>query len=527
MGIRTRLEQLVENDDLVTRIRGGVSFEGGENIYNPLGLSLKDGEYSAFNQGYGIDGLKEPLVRPGKVLNTGIGDSFVRGGIATAVQRRAEDALRIGKFLISPKGLNFIAKQVGLQLSNPRINKPHKGVLDLFPPENQRTYNGGVNTLLSVGLGSTTSGLYKKREGGVVPHQGYVDSIGNQESGTGISGIKEGDNRLLKLREETIATAGQNQLKKWTENKTNPLYDYVGGPDSIFGIGKTTIRRYNITNPDGLLTVPRDRKEEISSKSVINFLNDGTDGRLGLGSNYSTAATGSGKSYHRENRIGLGNPGVGANPYKGGRWDRDDKHIRQKNEDGSLRYDVYDAGRVDMINAMDIVRIKDGDHQKSAFRDLVRFRFEAIEADSENFSESDTMVFRAFLESFDDNYNASHNEFKYNGRGEHFYTYNSFKRNLNVSFKVAAQTRWEMMPIYRKLNFLVSNTAPEYSSYGRIRTPMIRMTVGSWCNRIPGVLSSVSLKWQKDYPWEINLDGPEIGGKGGGPHMLVLPHVRS
>ena len=131
------------------------------------------------------------------------------------------------------------------------------------------------------------------------------------------------------------------------------------------------------------------------------------------------------------------------------------------------------------------------------------------------------MVFRAFLEDISDDYSAEHNNFKYNGRGENFYTYNGFKRDISVSFKIAAQSRHEMMPLYRKLNFLVSNTAPDYSPEGRMRTPYVRMTVGHWMNRIPGVISSVGLKWVTDYPWEINMDGPESTN----PHMLVLPHV--
>ena len=81
-----------------------------------------------------------------------------------------------------------------------------------------------------------------------------------------------------------------------------------------------------------------------------------------------------------------------------------------------------------------------------------------------------------------------------------------------------------MMPIYRKLNFLVSNTAPDYDGdSGRMRTPYVRLTVGSWMNRIPGVIKSVGLKWQKDYPWEINLTGPEDAAADS--DMLVLPHV--
>ena len=152
-------------------------------------------------------------------------------------------------------------------------------------------------------------------------------------------------------------------------------------------------------------------------------------------------------------------------------------------------------------------------------RDLIRFRFEAI--DSDNPTKSDTMIFRAFLDDLSDDYKASHNSINYNGRAEDFYTYKSFQRNISFSFKVAAQSRHEMMPIYRKLNYLASNTAPEYSN-GRIRTPFMRLTVGGWLDRLPGVLSSVNLKWQKDYPWEIAIDSPENGMDS---HMLVLPHV--
>ena len=80
-----------------------------------------------------------------------------------------------------------------------------------------------------------------------------------------------------------------------------------------------------------------------------------------------------------------------------------------------------------------------------------------------------------------------------------------------------------MMPLYRKLNFLASNTAPEYNkTSGRIMTPYMRVTIGSYLNRVPGVINSIGIKWQKDYPFEISLDSPENGMDS---HMLVLPHV--
>ena len=208
--------------------------------------------------------------------------------------------------------------------------------------------------------------------------------------------------------------------------------------------------------------------------------------------------TANGKRFIREERVNLGNPG--------------NTRINQFN------YDAYLPQTVDKINALDVMRTK-GEFNKQEFRDLIRFRIEAIDSDKPD--EADTMMFRAFLDDYSDNYTANWNNFKYNGRGEEMYTYNSFKRTLNFSFKVAAQSRWEMMPLYRKLNFLVSNTAPEYKKT-RMRSPFIRLTIGSMIDRTPGILTSVGLKWQKDYPWEISIDSPENGRD---KEMLVLPHV--
>ena len=53
-------------------------------------------------------------------------------------------------------------------------------------------------------------------------------------------------------------------------------------------------------------------------------------------------------------------------------------------------------------------------------------------------------------------------------------------------------------------------------------TPFIKLTVGHYLNRVPGVLSSVGISWKKDYPWEIALDS---GKDGRDKDMLVLPHV--
>ena len=240
--------------------------------------------------------------------------------------------------------------------------------------------------------------------------------------------------------------------------------------------------------------------------------------RLGgthVGSDYWTKVKGSWwKTYHRESRVNMGNPGVRAPSFSG---DELSSYIRKKSSTGQLDYSVQNFDKVDVINAMDIVSSEK--HNSHWIRDLVKFRIEAV--DNDDPSKSKMMVFRAFLDTFSDAYNAQHNEFRYNGRAEPFYTYEGFSREINFGFKIAAQTRYEMKPLYRKLNYLVSQTAPEYRN-GRMRAPYVKLTIGSMIDRIPGLMGSVTLTWQKDYPWEISISSPEEGLD---KKMLVLPHV--
>ena len=238
---------------------------------------------------------------------------------------------------------------------------------------------------------------------------------------------------------------------------------------------------------------------------------------------------GGGRKSLREAKYGLGDPGI---PISGG--------ILKKltGISSPLEYNVS-TGVIDKVNALRIFEsgnsIPDLNEQES--KDFVPFRFEVINPNGTD-RPSNIIVFRAYLDSISDDYNATHNSYKYNGRGEEFYTYNKFNRKIAVSFKIAAQSRFEMKPIYQKLNYLAAQTAPNYSSTGRIRTPYCKLTIGHWFNKIPGLITSVSLSWQKDYPWEIALDREFIREfneekdinivtdiKGKDRDMLILPHV--
>ena len=236
----------------------------------------------------------------------------------------------------------------------------------------------------------------------------------------------------------------------------------------------------------------------------------------------------------RENKYGLGSPGGPtskkafdklidiANPFAKGQdsdtatsLDATKKIYNVPIDDSYLKVDkVNMLGIYNMIGGEfeDDTKLKDFEGSN----DFIPFKFEVI--DHQNPLKTKLIQFRAFLDSFGDDYNASYNEVKYNGRPEKFYTYSEFERSISVGFKIAAQTRHELKPLYRKLNYLASQTAPGFFG-GRMITPYIRLTVGDWCKRIPGIIPSVGLAWNQDYSWEIKA------GTDNDDDVLMLPHV--
>jgi hypothetical protein len=143
-------------------------------------------------------------------------------------------------------------------------------------------------------------------------------------------------------------------------------------------------------------------------------------------------------------------------------------------------------------------------------RDLIKFRFHILTADGKE----KVLYFRAFLDSFADNYSGQWNPVKYLGRAEDFQIYSGFQRKISLSFKIAAATRSEMKPIYEKMIWLASATAPTYANDGQfMRGTVTKITMGDYIYELPGVLNSVNYTWNTEYPWEIAMLEPENTGQ--------------
>lgn len=300
-----------------------------------LKTNLKSLQYGGDRPGGGSSG--QPFIQT-PIPNTKDGtpqniDSFIRSGQLGAPYYSAIDNKRISKFLkYNPNGQVFIDKQVGLQLSNPKleVNNTPGGLLnslltgDIGPLtggilEPTRIYNLGVNTLAQVS--ADAFGEHFERHG-LVPIQddstkyAAVVKANNQGDQSG----NNPTNRLVLLKNKlqinqpltdttysslnsiniigSITNAINNTaallhipFNLSLNDQTLAIDNYVGGPGSKYGIGNTIINRYDFTG--GNLEDSNNPNQVQVSKNYFNTLGVSSQYALGLGTTANSINTGS------------------------------------------------------------------------------------------------------------------------------------------------------------------------------------------------------------------------------------------
>lgn len=489
-------------------------------------------------------------------------DGTMRLGIIGATNRSLSDVERIGKFFTDlPRGATFLAKQVGLQLSNPKLesrfgdNGP--GTTGNFFSDavslpsrisadvgTTRVYNLGINTLAQVGV-SAFGGHFMRH--GLSPIMDDSDKYiniaasNNQINANQISGST--GNRLLRLESQLF------------DSGNSIISTYSGGPGSVYGIGSTTINRTVHTIGDS----DPNQNSELSSFipiKVSDLAKIGRDGILVINAPNQNNATqptnaqltpaGSANAngtnsydvrttdfrliknalyhsnlpqtdyvkYNLAARIGRGNPGtVGLDRSK--YWSP-----LTGTQDALNKLSLFYASGPPQTDGS-IVDLNSGERVTAAsVRDMIKFRIESIDNDNPTFSV--WMAFRAFINGFSDTFTADWNKYKYTGRGESFYVYDGYVRQIGLGFTIAAQSRQEMKPLYQKLNYLLSNMAPDYNTANKMRGNIIKLTIGDYMYRQPGIINELHVDIDNDAPWEIAIAEPEGGNDDNTMHEVPM-----
>jgi hypothetical protein len=510
-------------------------------------------------------------------------DFILRGGILSPILA-AFDAARLTKYMFdikSPAGLLFTTKQNLLSLQNVKsVGFPANS--NLIPS----SINGGIylptNTIAQALVNPLGIHLPKQ---GLLPippsdQEKYFYITKDLESANHLS------NRLTLLFKTKIENSGSISNKTFgvdSADGSGVLLKYSGGPNSVGGFGNTIIRITNPTLPKSgsiAISFPTGKYNgatvttyQIPISSSIKFI-DGEVPQYTLlsgsyvSNNYANSTTNFTENYNIvytynrtllesintnttgstrliknnpitnltdfrqvlikdnklntstilslspdystkniENRVNLGDPGI---------RNRDRFNYTSGSSDGPL----------DKITASPIYKASSHKQDYTGkdpeeLNDLVSFRIAII--DNDNPSQYHFIHFRAFIDSFSDSYTAEWGDVKYVGRGEKFYNYNGFDRSISLAFTVPAQSKQELIPMYKKLNYLASSLTPDYNQNngGFMRGNIAKLTVGGYVYEQPGIIKSLTYDIPSESPWEIALNtNGEIDKS-----VKELPHI--
>jgi hypothetical protein len=537
---------------------------------------------------------------------SGFDDGLIRGGVVTVADRIVADTVRIAKFMASPKGLLWIVKQIGLGLTNAKVE-----TFPLSGPFGRATrIHTGVASLLSVP--GTALGLHFTRHG--IPFANEFASYENVIKAQQLLSIGDPYSRLITLKGEfggpgklasNLIKEGADTVKVIATKALGSLTlsSVLGGPGSVYGIGFTQIRRvvdtksdavanaklhgnftqlylygkqyaegvltplrkvdeaktslskkiaatkYNTTTPGVYVTDKTpDSKVDISrsdSKNEASLYKNETTPPVGINS-YITLAygkipkdkktlrdfrsaiiedlkvtnqsqltaigTGRDKDYYTKNNLedkyGFGKLGLidgvtrlnalgeGSFLVKGQQFNRSNRTIL-----------LTDSFRGDRVTALDIssgasVLSKATVYPDNA-QDLIKFYFE------DGDQGRNVMPFRCTLTGFSDSFSPGWDKIDIMGRPDGAYLYSSFERSISFSFTVAALSRSEMIPMWRKLNYLASYTMPDFNAGAKPSGPFMRITIGDMFQQTPGFITSLTYNIPDDATWDTASDSKD------------------
>ena len=187
---------------------------------------------------------------------------------------------------------------------------------------------------------------------------------------------------------------------------------------------------------------------------------------------------------------------------------------------GARAHRLYAAGlpKIDGIkhsNAQDNINILGYGESSSDFKDLIKFYFRDLRNNK-------TIIFRAFLNNIQDSISPEWNNYRYIGRPDDVYVYKGTSRSVSFSMKVAAFTRWEMIPMWERINYLVGLNYGSYvdtKAYGDgqyyqnnpgMSSPICKITIGDYLTEQTGYIKDFNISVPPDYPWDTIVDD---GGK--------------
>lgn len=403
-------------------------------------------------------------------------------------------------------------------------------------------FSGTHLNLLGINPSSPTAGVV---EGGgsvnLFPDGGlirYSNAVKLNESINENRLVELFDSKILGGRPSVVSLVSQDPLQ---------ILSYGGGPGSVLGIGKTIIKRatnttgineYGSTVKDFLQTSFNrvseagtyfnnnysSKKQEINTplgKITLKAIPSGSYNSKenfprGVASNneiitLKTAYTNPDKTPITYNPNASGEANDTLTSYTQRSYQSNPDFILRKYGNlslpasGSKQYtytgDKFNATNTDKLNTSTENKVPDNDQLFKFYLNLV---------DPENPNNKEFLYWQAYVDNFSDQVGADYDSFTYTGRGYPSYRYKGFNRSISLDFTIVATSPDQMLPIYTKLNKLIQNLAPNYSSTGYIRGNFVKLTFGDYLVNVPGIINGFSINPIFDAGFDIGGTKEEI-----------------
>jgi hypothetical protein len=485
-----------------------------KDVYNKYNLKEDSYNTSTFKQPFILSGIQR---KKGEPQTLGIGSlSLIRSGAVTATERAAIDAVRMGEFLLTPRGISWVVKQVGMQRSQ-RWGKT-------FTPVN----------LLS-NMVSQHLGLRWDRPG----VQPIGDETWKYDSDGYLSGFYEeifrlnlnNDNLPLRVDSkggfDSFYGIGITTTKRYTNTFTNPAmtrgdktanfiqkyfpfggYDAAGGPKD-FGYGSDIEKDKNgnvVKQTQENSPIPIDTKFEerglYKSEGLIVDIPDIADYEAISYGTISKLANGdTPENYKGDFRNLKGivfNNGVDENGngieavsnYK-------ENNFRKTYGFGQTFKTNVERLSDERLDKVGLLKPNDGD-KLNYEKDIVILGFKT--------DNSNRTQFRGTVSGITETFSPSWNSEKPNGRADKVYMYSEFERTLSFNFKAVAYSRMELIPMWEKLKQLATFAMPKYGSSSGYRGRSIQFTLGDLWKDHTALITSLSYTMSDEAAWEIDTN---------------------
>jgi hypothetical protein len=497
---------------------------------------------------------------PEPIIQKPIKDNNLVGMEKTVADTAAENRDRISRLIKStPRGINFLTKQSGLQLSNTRLELPKGNIfgsginattrltpLTFYNKETLLAQEGGnigdhfdrfgltpfmedsykyINIATSnnttknnrlVGLQNKLETKYYKLTPGISITQSSVNILKSKVKSI-LGGISTFTNTLAGISNIFGGSPFLNSLNNKISGISrlvspflSPTIDqYIGGPGSKFGIGTTNIRRFDFTNDLNKFNSLKELSDNKARSGKINpdILNTTYGASFAYNTNVNaepfTIALPTSQITNTFTK--LNNQKVKQHASYGGNNVPPVTGIQTK-------YNYV----VSLSNPeMDIIKDRLSDSfnyfgpNKQTFLafdrndgDNMSVVFQLIDPFSG--INLQRIIFSAYINGFKINSDATWNDISYIGRSEDLYVYSKYKRTASFNLQIPCFNIIELREKHRALGALESSLAGRYNEGNKLGGILTRLYLGKYLYGEVGIINSISYDIPNDSSWDLD-----------------------